>query len=100
MMNERLGRWHFWLAFIGFNVAFFPMHITGLMGMPRRVYTYSAEMGWGPQPLSQPEPLVLFLSFLLFLGNLVRSGKHGRCCGRQSVGCRNARMGHQLAAAA
>jgi cytochrome c oxidase subunit 1 len=36
MMNERLGKWHFWLAFIGFNVAFFPMHITGLMGMPRR----------------------------------------------------------------
>ena len=32
--------------FIGFNVAFFPMHITGLMGMPRRVYTYPADMGW------------------------------------------------------
>ena len=47
MMSERLGQWHFWLAFIGFNVAFFPMHITGLMGMPRRVYTYQPEMGWG-----------------------------------------------------
>ena len=47
LMDERIGRWHFWMAFIGFNVAFFPMHITGLMGMPRRVYTYGAEMGWG-----------------------------------------------------
>jgi cytochrome c oxidase subunit I len=37
MMNERLGRWNFWLAFVGFNVAFFPMHVLGLMGMPRRV---------------------------------------------------------------
>ena len=41
-LSERLGRWTFWLMFVGFNVAFFPMHITGLMGMPRRVYTYPA----------------------------------------------------------
>ena len=47
MMSERLGRWHFWLLFVGFNLAFFPMHILGLQGMPRRVYTYPAEMGWG-----------------------------------------------------
>ena len=47
MLSERLGRWHFWLAFIGFNLAFFPMHILGLQGMPRRVYTYPPEMGWG-----------------------------------------------------
>ena len=48
MMSERLGRWHFWLAFLGFNATFFPMHIVGLWGMPRRVYTYPVEMGWGP----------------------------------------------------
>src|SRR5947199_121484 len=47
LMNERLGLWNFWLFFIGFNVAFFPMHLLGLHGMPRRVYTYGAEMGWG-----------------------------------------------------
>ena len=47
MMSERLGRWNFWLAFVGFNLAFFPMHILGLQGMPRRVYTYQPEMGWG-----------------------------------------------------
>ena len=41
-LSERAGRWNFWLFFIGFNVAFFPMHILGLEGMPRRMYTYSA----------------------------------------------------------
>ena len=44
-LSDRLGRTAFWLMFVGFNVAFFPMHIAGLMGMPRRVYTYPAELG-------------------------------------------------------
>lgn len=47
-LSERLGRWAFALMFIGFNVAFFTMHLTGLLGMPRRIYTYPAELGWGP----------------------------------------------------
>ncbi|WP_028033126.1 cytochrome c oxidase subunit I [Chelativorans sp. J32] len=46
MLSERLGRWVFWLMFIGFNVTFFPMHITGLIGMPRRVWTYPDGLGW------------------------------------------------------
>ncbi len=46
MLSERLGRWVFWLMFVGFNVAFFPMHLTGLLGMPRRVWTYPGDMGW------------------------------------------------------
>jgi cytochrome c oxidase subunit I+III len=46
MLSETLGRWTFWLMFVGFNVTFFPMHLTGLRGMPRRVYTYPAEFGW------------------------------------------------------
>ncbi len=46
MLDERLGRWHFWLAFIGFNIAFFPMHIVGLLGMTRRLYTYESGLGW------------------------------------------------------
>jgi cytochrome c oxidase subunit I+III len=46
-LSERLGAWAFWLMFAGVNVTFFTMHVTGLLGMPRRVYTYGAEMGWG-----------------------------------------------------
>ncbi|MBM6583276.1 cytochrome c oxidase subunit I [Microvirga sp. BT689] len=46
-LSETLGKWAFWLIFVGVNVTFFTMHITGLMGMPRRTYTYLAEMGWG-----------------------------------------------------
>jgi Cytochrome C and Quinol oxidase polypeptide I len=44
LLDERLGRWHFWLMLIGFNVTFFPMHYLGLM--PRRVYTYAPDLGW------------------------------------------------------
>jgi cytochrome c oxidase subunit I+III len=46
-MSETLGRWSFGLMLVGFNVTFFPMHQLGLEGMPRRVYTYVAESGWG-----------------------------------------------------
>jgi cytochrome c oxidase subunit I+III len=47
MLSEWAGRWNFWLMFVGFNLVFFPMHILGLNGMPRRVYTYLPETGWG-----------------------------------------------------
>ncbi|HRW39899.1 MAG TPA: cbb3-type cytochrome c oxidase subunit I, partial [Aquihabitans sp.] len=46
MLSERLGRWSFWVMFVGFNVSFFPMHVLGLQGMPRRVYTYQDGLGW------------------------------------------------------
>jgi len=46
LLSERLGRWHFWLMFVFFNVTFFPMHLTGLLGMPRRVWTYGEGLGW------------------------------------------------------
>src|ERR1700733_1333090 len=46
MLDERLGHWHFWLNLIGSNLTFFPMHFSGLNGMPRRVYTYDAGQGW------------------------------------------------------
>src|SRR6476469_6869981 len=47
LLDERLGKIHFWLFLVGVNVAFFPMHLLGLDGMPRRIYTYLEAMGWG-----------------------------------------------------
>ena len=82
MMSERLGKWHFWLAFIGFNITFFPMHISGLMGMPRRVYTYLPEMGWGNLNLiSTLGGVMLFGSFVLFLVNVLVSARRGAVAG-------------------
>jgi cytochrome c oxidase subunit 1 len=71
MLNETTGRLHFWLTFIGMNLTFFPMHYLGLNGMPRRIYTYSAEFGW--ENLNQVASIgyvVLFVGFLAFLFNV------------------------------
>jgi cytochrome c oxidase subunit 1/cytochrome c oxidase subunit I+III len=46
MLSERLGKISFWVMFIGFNITFFPMHILGFLGMPRRIYTYNNGLGW------------------------------------------------------
>ena len=46
MLDERLGKWHFWLFLIGFHLTFDFMHIPGLLGMPRRIYTYEPGLGW------------------------------------------------------
>ena len=78
MLCERLGRWSFWLAFVGFNVTFLPMHLVGLFGMPRRVYTYPDGSGWGLLNLvSSIGSFVLAIGFLLTLLNLVRSFRGG-----------------------
>ena len=82
MLDETLGRWNFWLFFIGFNVAFFPMHILGLQGMPRRVYTYAAETGWGPLNLvASLGAVIVVASVLLFVVNVVRSYRIGAHAG-------------------
>ena len=82
MMSERLGKWSFWVMFVGFNVGFFPMHIAGLLGMPRRIYTYPAGLGWGPVNLVITLGAYLFaLGVLLFLINVWRSLKHGERAG-------------------
>ncbi|MEZ4715542.1 MAG: cbb3-type cytochrome c oxidase subunit I [Caldilineaceae bacterium] len=70
-LSESLGNWHFWLMFVGMNVLFFPMHILGLLGMPRRIYTYAPDMGWnGLNLLSTVGAFVVALSILIFLINL------------------------------
>jgi cytochrome c oxidase subunit I+III len=78
MLSETLGRWTFWTMFIGFNVAFLPMHYTGLLGMPRRVYTYEAGLGWDiPNLISTVGAFVLALGMLLFVVNVLRSLRRG-----------------------
>jgi cytochrome c oxidase subunit I+III len=47
LLSERLGKLSFWVMFVGFNITFFPMHILGFLGMPRRIYTYNDGLGWG-----------------------------------------------------
>ena len=74
MLNERLGAWNFWLMFIGFNVAFFPMHLSGFRGMPRRVYTYLDGVGLSALNLVSTIGAFLFATgILLFVVNFVRS---------------------------
>ena len=74
MMSERLGHWHFWLMFVGVNLTFFPMHELGLRGMPRRVYTYAAEQGFGPLNFAASVgDITVDIAMLLFLINLVWS---------------------------
>jgi cytochrome c oxidase subunit I+III len=82
MMNERLGHISFWLTFIGFNVTFFPMHKLGLIGMPRRVYTYLPETNWGPlNVLSTIGAAILALGVLLYVINALVSMKRGAIAG-------------------
>jgi cytochrome c oxidase subunit 1 len=82
MLDERLARWQFWLFFIGFNVAFWPMHHLGLQGMPRRIYTYSHESGWGTLNLvSTVGAAVVAASMLLFVVNVWRSLRAGERAG-------------------
>ncbi|WP_207462361.1 cytochrome c oxidase subunit I [Azospirillum sp. SYSU D00513] len=74
LLSERLGRWAFWLMFGGFNVTFFPMHITGLLGMPRRVYTYPGDLGWNLlNMVSTVGAFVLALGVLIVLADMARN---------------------------
>ncbi|HEY7135751.1 MAG TPA: cbb3-type cytochrome c oxidase subunit I, partial [Acidimicrobiia bacterium] len=78
MMSERLGKISFWIMFIGFNVAFFPMHILGFLGMPRRIYTYQSGLGWDSlNMLISIFSFVFAVGVLLTLINFVWSLKRG-----------------------
>ena len=81
-LDERLGRWNFWLMFAGVNLAFFPMHITGLLGMPRRVYTYHEGFGWDDLNLVTTWGSFLFaIGVAVLLVNVARSLRRGRVAG-------------------
>jgi cytochrome c oxidase subunit 1 len=82
LLSERLGRWNFWIFFVGFNLTFFPMHQLGLHGMPRRVYTYLPETGWGPLNLvATVGALLLVASMVTLVTNVLWSRRHGELAG-------------------
>ncbi|MCC6237505.1 MAG: cytochrome c oxidase subunit I [Dehalococcoidia bacterium] len=74
MLDEGLGKWQFWLFFIGVNLAFFPMHFLGLAGMPRRIYTYDAGLGWDFwNMVSTIGAYVIGVSVLVFIWNFFKT---------------------------
>ncbi|HEV7249881.1 MAG TPA: cytochrome c oxidase subunit I [Shinella sp.] len=78
MMSERLGKWAFWLIFTGFHLTFFPMHILGLLGMPRRIYTYQPELPWaGLNLFVSVSAFILAAGFLVFFIDAIRSRTSG-----------------------
>jgi cytochrome c oxidase subunit 1/cytochrome c oxidase subunit I+III len=82
MLDERLGRWNFWTMFVGFNLGFFPMHITGLLGMPRRIYTYADGMGWDTtNVITTVGSFILAIGVLLLFINVVISRRRGAVAG-------------------
>jgi cytochrome c oxidase subunit 1 len=82
MMSEAWGKASFWLAFIGFQIAFFPMHFLGILGMPRRVYTYPAGLGWETLNLVSTIGAFAFaLAMLAFVANAVLSLRRGPIAG-------------------
>lgn len=83
MMSETLGKVSFWIMFAGFNLAFFPMHLLGLMGMPRRIYTYFSPQGWDTlNMLVTVGAFILALGILLSIINFFHSLRHGRLAGK------------------
>jgi cytochrome c oxidase subunit 1 len=82
MLDERLGRWHFWLLAIGFNLTFVPMHFAGILGMPRRIYTYPADRGWDLwNAVATAGVPIQIAAVLLFLVNVAVALRRGRPAG-------------------
>jgi cytochrome c oxidase subunit 1 len=82
LLSERLGKWHFWVLFIGFNLTFAPMHVSGILGMPRRIYTYAPDRGldiWNL--LSSIGYVIQLLAILIFVWNVIHSLRKGEEAG-------------------
>jgi cytochrome c oxidase subunit 1 len=87
MMSERWGKISFWLIVGGFNLGFFPMHLLGLEGMPRRIYTYGPEMGWGTlNMIATVGSVIAVLGGLVFVANAFLSQYWGRAAGADPWG--------------
>jgi len=82
LLNETLGKWHFWLFTIGFHLTFDTMHIPGVLGMPRRIYTYEADRGWGMWNMVETVGMVFQVAGLLcFVWNVIQAYRHGEEAG-------------------
>ena len=82
LLDERVGKLNFWIMFVGFNLTFFPMHFLGLDGMPRRIYTYDADMGWNLwNAVASAGAGLIAVSMLVFVANVVRSLMKGEEAG-------------------
>jgi cytochrome c oxidase subunit 1 len=82
LMSERLGSWNFWVMFVGMNLTFFPMHFSGLAGMPRRIYTYDANQGYTSYNLmSSIGTAILVVGVAIGLYNMWRSWTRGAVAG-------------------
>jgi cytochrome c oxidase subunit 1 len=89
MLDERLGKWHFWLTFVGFNVTFLPQHMLGLLGMARRIYSWDphnyASGRWVEvyNAISSAGSAIMGVAMLVLLFNIVRTSKVGRRAGNE-----------------
>ncbi len=75
-LDERLGKIQFWTLYIGFHITYFPMHILGLMGMPRRIYDYPADRGWTTlTQLTAVGGVIMGISVLILIYNMIKSAR-------------------------
>jgi cytochrome c oxidase subunit I len=82
MLNERLGKWHFWLMLIGFHLTFTVMHLPGFLGMPRQIYTYEADRGWTTlNQIISVGGIIQAIAILIFVYNLIHSYFRGEPAG-------------------
>jgi cytochrome c oxidase subunit 1 len=82
VLDERLGKLHFWLVFIGFNMTFFPQHMLGLLGMQRRIYTYNHGGLWEAYNMvSSIGSYVMAVGMLVFVWNVVQTARVGKRAG-------------------
>src|SRR5215210_460712 len=87
LMDEKLGRYHFWLTFVAMNLTFFPMHFSGLLGMPRRIYVYDRLQGWDLyNAMSTIGAFIWPIATLIFFYNFFKSRKRGEIAGANPWG--------------